>query len=350
MSKKKPKEGIPVSALEIGAFKAFTATGDVTGFWVLADACDAGEEGVGKSRTHFAQLLRSVAEAKNPAVHWFYLHGDKSSYPLVETQRQGHLRCAARSAWFEARAFEQCNVGKWRFLWEPDYDIDDEEVVRNPVWQCRMDELVPAPAPGSLPGWRHLQSIGGIDLGADGNPPAHMTGGGLLQVGAEPAPYCRVVMAQLAQETIMEMKSFQHPVPVWLAVETPATVEVGIPRWADLGRGMFHHPIVQDKLVVILPCVPAGELLWDDTPDARKACRAYFMHEGKVQETFYRHDQFMLHTTRWNAVMNAEPWAELRRALVERNIHIDVKENAPPHYLRTHQERRKKMRDDDIPF
>lgn len=340
--------GIEASLLEVEAFKAFVETGDVTGFLALADACDAGEEGVGRVRNHFAALLRAVGGECNPAVHWFYVHGNKSHVPELESKFQGHLRSAARLAWFEGRAIELLKSGTWRYEWaenDDDYLYDDDEDAPNSFWSCRIYETVPASRPGS--GWRSVTLLHGIDLGRNGHPTATALTDGGTEHGIDPNQYCRVVMTTLAEEALIELN---EPIPTWLALDTPTTKEIGIPRWADLGRGMFHSPIVQGELVVILPCVPAQELLWDDSVQGRKACRAFFMHEGKLQETFYTHSQFMEFTTRLNTVTDFEELYELIRALRERNIEIDVRETAPRGYRHAYRDRRAEMRKNATPF
>ncbi len=218
MKKKGKSTGIEASLLEVEVFKSFVATGDVTGFLALADACDAGEEGVGRVRSHFAQLLRAVAFTPNPAVHWFYVHGEKSHAPEVESELQGHLRSAARLAWFEAKAFELVKSGAWRYEWRPDYEAGFyHDRTAYVLWMCRLDEVAPVAYGHGPYFWRHLNSLGGIDLGENGQPPALITTGAVLNHAVDPHPYCRVVMALLARGTLVDRS---EPIPTWLSLET----------------------------------------------------------------------------------------------------------------------------------
>lgn len=352
---------IPESAMERQAFREYRTTGSVHGLYLLADACEAGEEGVGKVRMHFAKLLREVADAKNPAVHWFIVNGTGRTNRdfEFETGEQTCLRGAACNAWYEARWVEKVNAGGWRFRWEIDgYDDEDGKEVN--TWACVLEELVNAgwshgrtSAWQTLPSWRSLTVEHAIYLGVMGAPPAAYTGRVIGDVDM-PSPQSRIVTARMAERHMQMVAaddmSAPRP-PNWMSIEIPRRKVIGVFRRAEdtnQESQIKWHPIQAGKVVVIFPCEPAEACFSHNVPLGM--CEAYFVHERKLTETFHDHKEFMYRSFRVNPVLEADQIHTLKLLLAEKGIDVEQREFAPRGYYDKWKERFKQMQDDRIPF
>jgi hypothetical protein len=119
MTKSKSRKcGKRTDPLHAGAFAAFGETGDVTGLGALADALDERGE-----RPEFAALLRAVADRRDRAIRFFWLHAGCSWNPATETEEQGRLRGAVELADAERWLEENDGSVEWRI--DDEYDPAD---------------------------------------------------------------------------------------------------------------------------------------------------------------------------------------------------------------------------------
>lgn len=347
----KPEE----SEMERLCFRPFREKGSWQDLLVLADyVCEHTD------RRHFETLLREVAAAANPAVHWFAARIVGSYYPDRETPLQGLLRSAAQYAWIEAAYWQKLRLkhaGKWRFVWEPDVEATDERNSRElvaedeafPLWFCRLDELRYL---GDEIQWRHVDSRGAIDLGSQ------LPGGTIYRtddgenysfVKDEPAPYARIVQCDLARENLATFH-----MPDWMKPEDVRRMELVVLRrrvrrvsWYGEIRERQHE---WGDLYAILPTCPASESLDDPTKDHKDYCEAFHLDsDGDVRRTSENYRDFQ----RISAPADPDMIDGLLRAerddllwKMEQQWHVSARVvgRAPDGYLQMMRNRREELR------
>ncbi len=125
-----------------------------------------------------AATLETMAAEARP-VEFFYRHAGYSYKPGEETQDQGRMRCARALAHAEAEASRR----GWSVRW-------DRDGLTNREWTDEGEEYGTWQAVMVDGDGKALQSVCGVDFGADGEPWSD--------------PYRRVVEAELATEALEE--------------------------------------------------------------------------------------------------------------------------------------------------
>lgn len=169
------------------AFRDYAATGDVTGFYALADYIQ--ERTRGKK---WPKLLLDAAKRNDPDVLFFYRHA--AYHYGSEGPELGRLCCAIALAdaedWFEARDVDRDENGNGtvEVVWEedPEYDPSDYDGdMPNIGWSCFVNVFDKSRYPNE---WSCAASLHAITFERD-YPYLN-------------DPYTRVVRAELCLETM----------------------------------------------------------------------------------------------------------------------------------------------------
>lgn len=116
-------------------------------------------------------------------IAFFREHAGFSYDPKVETEEQGKERCAAEYATADVRIRKLIDQFKYRFRWVPDLDAKasdyDPDIFPKgqQFWGCVMEKRI------GRYSWDCVQSLWAIDV-------------------THPAPYARVIEAELALEEL----------------------------------------------------------------------------------------------------------------------------------------------------
>jgi hypothetical protein len=247
MRKKQDTGPPPVVATseEEAAYKAFHDNGDLIALAAFADKADE------MDRRHFARLLREVAAAANPSIHWFYTRVPFAWVPHLETKCQGRLAYACRQAWWDAVYHRKIKDELWRGEWSEEHWIEGEHPgdAEPDEWK-RLYGFTIYDRRGPDEVWsqdghaeRVIGHLGGIDLG-DGSPD-----------DTPPPDDCRIFQAQVAEGAIFETGETVS-LPEWMCTEKPLRRELVVLRLVPWGSRNFPA-FMRNRVVALLPESPA---------------------------------------------------------------------------------------------